>query len=100
MAATSADIIAAAADADLRARAIALAAASGIDYPQGFVEANSHRLAAAPVNEAGDTVASVYAYASASYEPTPRPGENLAAVTDDHIRYALSQVAPNTTPTA
>ena len=49
-------------------------------------------LAAAPVNETGDTVASVYAYAVGQMPPPP--GANPAAVTDAFLRYALADVQP------
>ena len=49
-------------------------------------------IAAAPVTAAGDTVASVLAYARATYTPTPPPGRNPAAVTDAHLEYALRAV--------
>jgi len=49
-------------------------------------------LAAAPVNETGDTVASVYAYAVGQMPPPP--GANPAAVTDTFLRAALAHVRP------
>ena len=89
--ATSAALIAAAQDSDLLARAIALAAESGIDNPQAFIESRRHQLAAASVSESGDTVASVYEYAAA--QPRYRTGEDPAAVTDDHLRAAIQNLA-------
>ena len=89
--ATSASLIAAAQDSDLLARAIALAAETGIENPQAFVESRRHQLAAAPVSESGDTVASVYEYAAA--QPRYRTGEDPAAVTDDHLRAAIANLA-------
>ena len=89
--ATSASLIAAAQDSDLLARAIALAAEAGIDNPQAFIESRRHQLAAAPVSESGDTVASVYEYAAA--QPRYRTGEDPAAVTDDHLRAAIQSLA-------
>ena len=89
--ATSASLIAAAQDSDLLARAIALAAETGIDNPQAFIESRRHQLAAAPVSESGDTVASVYEYAAA--QPRYRTGEDPAAVTDDHLRAAIQSLA-------
>lgn len=85
--ATSAALIAAAQDGDLLARAVALAAEAGIENPQAFIESRRHQLAAAPVSESGDTVASVYEYAS--MQPRYRAGEDPAAVTDDHLRAAI-----------
>lgn len=89
--ATSAALIAAAQDSDLLARAIALAAEAGIEQPQAFVEQRRHELAAASVGTGSDTVASVYEYASA--QPRYRTGEDPAAVTDDHLRTALTNLA-------
>ena len=84
---SSASIIAASQDSDLLARAAALGATVGLT--QADVESLRMRLAAAPVDSEGNTVASVYEYAVATYKPTPRPGENPAAVTDAHILHAL-----------
>ena len=89
--ATSASLIAAAQDSDLLARAIALAAEAGIDNPQAFIESRRHQLAAAPVNGGSDTVASVYEYAA--LQPRYRTGEDPAAVTDDHLRAAIANLA-------
>ena len=89
--ATSSALIAAAQDRDLRARAIALAAEAGIESPQAFIESRRHQLAAASVSESGDTVASVYEYAAA--QPRYRTGEDPAAVTDDHLRAAIQNLA-------
>ena len=88
--ATSASLIAAAQDSDLLARAIALAAETGIENPQAFIESRRHQLAAASVSESGDTVASVYEYAAA--QPRYRTGEDPAAVTDDHLRTAIQNL--------
>lgn len=92
MTVTSAQIIAASSDADLQRRLRAVAASMGIENPQGWVESRLDELAAAPVNNNGETVGSVYEYALLTYEPAPRPGENPAAVTDDHIRHAIEHV--------
>lgn len=88
--ATSASLIAVAQDNDLLRRAIALAAESGIENPQAFVESRRHELAAAPVDGNGATVASVFEYALA--QPRYRVGEDPAAVTDDHLRTAISHL--------
>ena len=82
----------AAADDDLLERMTAAAAAAGVDDPEGWVKMNARRIAASPVTEAGDTVAGVYDYAVATYNPTPRPGENPAVVTDDYLRAAVAAV--------
>ena len=89
---TSAAIIAASRDSDLLARMVALGATIGLT--QADVEANRTKLAAAPVDDSGSTIASVYEYAEATYKPTPRPGENPAAVTDAHILHALGTIQP------
>ena len=89
---TSAAIIAASNDSDLLARAVALGATVGLT--QADVESQRTKLASAPVDSEGNTVASVYEYAEATYKPTPRPGENPAAVTDTHILHALGTIQP------
>lgn len=91
---TSAAIIAASKDQDLRDRAVALASTMDPPLSAADVESLRMRLATAPVNENGDTVASVFEFAVANYEPAPRPGENPAAVTDAHILHALAQIRP------
>ena len=87
---SSAAIIAASRDSDLLARMVALGSTIGLT--QADVESARTRLAAAPVDDSGNTVASVYEYARATYTPTPRPGENPAAVTDAHILPALGTI--------
>ena len=87
---SSAAVIAASRDSDLLARAVALGATIGLT--QADVEAQRTKLASAPVDSEGNTVASVYEYARATYTPTPRPGENPAAVTDAHILHALETI--------
>lgn len=85
---TSASIIAASRDQDLLQRAVALGSTLGLT--EADVRARAHELAAAPVGDGTSTIASVYEYAAATYEPTPRPGENPAAVTDTHLLHALN----------
>ena len=87
---TSAAIIAASRDSDLLARAVALGSTLGLT--QADVEAARVRLASAPVDGEGNTVASVYEYADA--QPRYRTGEDPAAVTDAHILHALSTIQP------
>lgn len=87
---TSAAIIAASRDSDLLARLVALASTLGIS--QADVEAARIKLAAAPVDGSGATIASVYEYAAA--QPRYRAGEDPAGVTDAHILYALATIAP------
>ena len=116
MAHTLADVTAAANDPYLRDRLISAAALNvpsdapragpGIDStgmcavvcpadllcPEQWVDTRMRLLAAAPVNAAGDTVASVYAYAVGQMPPPP--GANPAAVTDAFLRHALADVQP------
>ena len=87
---SSSAIIAASNDSDLLARAVALGAAVGLT--QADVEAQRTKLASAPVDSEGNTVASVYEYADA--QPRYRTGEDPAAVTDAHILHALGTIQP------
>lgn len=90
---TSAAIIAASQDRDLHDRLIALAAEQGIQNPQSWVESQLSALACAPVNDTGDSVASVYEYADAQYKAKlaelKAPGKDPAIVTDAHLRNAI-----------
>ena len=83
-------ISAAAADPDLLDRITAAAAAAGVTNPQAWAQMNALRVASEPITSDGDTVASVYAYAVATYDPPPTPGANPAAVTDTYIRAAVA----------
>lgn len=85
------DITRASQDADLLKRIAAAAAELGIRNPQAWAEVNAGLIVSQPVTEAGDTPASVYAYADDTWTPTPLPGANPAAVTDEYIRTAVSQ---------
>ena len=87
---TSASIIAASNDSDLLARAVALGATIGLT--QADVETQRTKLASAPVDSEGNTVASVYEYADA--QPRYRTGEDPSAVTDAHILHALGTIRP------
>ena len=87
---TSAAIIAASQDSDLLARAVALGATIGLT--RADVETHRTKLASAPVDSEGNTVASVYEYADA--QPRYRTGEDPAAVTDAHILHALGTIQP------
>lgn len=93
---TSAAIIAAAKDPDLRDRLVALAAEAGVQNPQAWVESQLAALACATVNDNGDTVASVYEYADAQYRAKlaelKAPGKDPAVVTDDHLRHAIGKL--------
>ncbi len=87
---SSAAIIAASQDSDLLARAVALGATIGLT--QADVETQRTKLASAPVDSEGNTVASVYEYADT--QPRYRTGEDPAAVTDAHILHALGTIQP------
>lgn len=87
---SSAAIIAASNDSDLLARAVALGATIGLT--QADVETQRTKLASAPVDSEGNTVASVYEYADA--QPRYRTGEDPAAVTDAHLLHALGTIQP------
>lgn len=87
---TSAALIAAAEDQNLYARIKALAATLG--WTEQDVASIRAQLVAAPVDDTGsDTVASVYEYARQSYNPPPPPGMDPAAVTDEHLLYAIER---------
>lgn len=90
---SSADLIAAATDPDLRARLVATLAAQGHATPAATVDTRIGAIVAQSVTPEGLTIADVLASARVAYVPTPRPGENLAAVTDDHLRAALAAIA-------
>lgn len=81
----SSAIIAASRDSDLLARLVALGSTLGLT--QAEVEAARTRLASAPVDDSGATIASVYEYAAS--QPRYRAGEDPTAVTDTHILHAL-----------
>lgn len=83
-------ISAAASDPELLARITAAAASTGISNPEGWAQMNILRVVSEAVTPNGDTVASVYAYAVATYDPPPTPGANPAAVTDAYIRAAVA----------
>lgn len=86
---TSAAIIAASQDSDIYARLVALGATVGLSQAQ--IDAERTRLAAAPVDDQGNTVASVYEYSAA--QPRYRAGEDPAGVTDAHLIHALGTLA-------
>lgn len=89
--ATLAQHIAARNDADLLARFIAAAEVAGVDNPQGWAEQHRGELVAARVDD-DHTLSDVHAYAVATYQPTPRPGANPEAVTDDQIKAVVQKV--------
>jgi hypothetical protein len=91
--ATSAQHIEARDDADLAQRLIAIAEQLDIPNAQMWVASNLGRLVATDIGET--TIADVHAYAVATYVPTPRPGENPAAVTDTQLEAAITALTAN-----
>lgn len=92
--ATSTTIITAVQDHDLRQRAIAIAAQEGVPLPEAEIAQRIYELVTAPVDDQGNTVASVYEYAAAKREEAiaaipPAPGADPAAITDAHLAYAI-----------
>lgn len=87
---TSATILAAQRDGDLIARIVALGQAQGL--AQAEIEGALTRIVSAPVDSDGNTLASGFEYASASYSPTPTPGADTTKVRDDQITAALKAV--------
>ena len=94
--ASIADMIAASTDTDLRARVRAAADARGL--PLNWTDLHMGRLVATEIQSGGDqtTIANVYGYALATYTPTPRPGENPAAVLDSMIFDAIGTIDAGT----
>lgn len=88
----SADLMAASSDTDLRDRVRAAADARGL--PLNWTDLHMGRLVATEIPAGGEqtTIAHVYGYALATYTPAPRPGENPAAVLDQHVRDAVAAV--------
>lgn len=85
--ATTAQHNAARNDTDLLARLIAAAEKAGVPNAQQWVETNRGALVAADID--GSTLADVHAYAVATYDPTPRPGEDAAKITDVQLTAAI-----------
>ena len=92
------DLIDAATDAQLKARAVALLAATGSRSASGDVETRIGEIVAQAVDTNPDgttaSIASIYRYASDIRERAiaaipPPPGTNPGAITDDHLRAAL-----------
>ena len=86
--ATIADIQAARDDTDLRARIATAAEALGLGTQ--WAASQMGRLVAVKIGDT--TIADVYGYAAATYQPTPKPGANPAAVTDQQIYAAINEV--------
>lgn len=92
--ATSTTIITAVQDHDLRQRAIAIAAQEGVKLPEAEIAQRAYELVTAPVDDQGNTVASVYEYAATRREQAiaaipPAPGADPSAITDEHLAYAI-----------
>ena len=100
MAATSRALIAVTKDAALKERAVALAATLGMT--ENEVEASWRNIVVSNADNTGkQVIADVYAYAlearkQALEKLPPEVGENLAAVTDEHLLYALRQALKDT----
>ncbi|WP_431841392.1 hypothetical protein [Calidifontibacter indicus] len=77
-------------DFDLLARFVGAAEQAGIINAQMWAEQHRGVLVSTQIGDT--TIADVHAYAVATYEPTPRPGENPAAVTDAQIAQAVQAV--------
>lgn len=92
---TTAHIIAASGDPHLRERLVAAAAKAGIPDGGSLVSRDVMAIMCQPVTEAGDTIASVYAYAVAQMPPPP--GQNPAAVTDAHLAAAVAAIVQGAT---
>lgn len=88
--ATLAEHIAARKDDDLLDRLVAAAERAGVPSPRVWVEQRLGELVAVDVGET--SLATLYAYAVATYEPTPRPGEDATKITDEHVRLAVEGV--------
>lgn len=86
--ATIAEHIAARNDNDLLQRLIAAAERAGIPSPQAWAEMNRGAIVAADIGDT--TLSDVHAFAVASYEPTPRPGEDDTKITDPQVEAAVT----------
>lgn len=82
-------------DYDLLARFVGAAEQAGVPSAQMWAE--QHRGALVSTQIGDTTVSDVFAFAVSTYNPTPRPGENPAAVTDAQIAQAV-QAVKNATP--
>ena len=94
--ANTAEHLAARNDNDLLQRFIAVAEQKGVPNAQAWAESNRGRLVAVDID--GTSVATVHAYAVATYTPTPRPGVNPAGVTDTHLAAAVDALFEPITP--
>lgn len=90
---STAAIIAASADPDLRARIAAAAAEHGLqDNAEAWAHVAAMRVVSQPVDADGTTLAGLYDYAVSQYAPPPPPGKGPARVRDDQIRAAIRAV--------
>lgn len=94
--ATTNEHIAARNDPDLLDRFVAAAEQMGILDASSWVQSSMGRLVSATVNE-GQTVADVHAHAAQvrdAYlaDTPPRPGQDLEAVTDEHLTAAIHSI--------
>lgn len=101
---TTAMHIAARSDSELLERLIAAAEMQGIPSAAGWVQQNIGTLISTPLNEAEDTIASVFDYAKGQYEAAvaalpPKPGSNPAAVTDVYLGQVIAElITPDEPP--
>lgn len=62
-----------------------------LGYSQSEIEAKKIRILTRTISDDGATISSVYEYAANTYNPTPKPGANPAAVTDGYIEKAIQK---------
>ena len=97
MSTASTAIVAVAQDSDLIERLAAVAAQVGVEGdPRQWAAAHALRLVSEPVGDS--TVAAVYEYAVATYQPTPRPGADTTKVLDAHLVAAVEGVKARLNP--
>lgn len=91
-------IVAAAQDGDLIERLAATAAMVGVEGdPRQWAMTHALRLVSEPVGDS--TVAAVFDYAVATYQPSPRPGADTTRVLDTHLVAAVEGVKAKLNPT-
>ena len=91
MSTASTAIVAAAQDSDLIERLAAVAAQVGVEGdPRQWAMTHALRLVSEPVGDS--TVAAVFEYAVATYQPTPRPGADTTKVLDTQLVAAVEGV--------
>lgn len=87
---TSTSILAAKQDPDVFNRLVALGEALG--HTQAEIQTHMTRIVCSPVDDAGNTVASIFEYARQTYVPVPAPGADEAKLRDDQLVSALKDV--------